>query len=466
MRHSILFYLNGKRHDISGTPAFMSLSHFLREEQRLCGTKVVCAEGACGACTVLVGTPTSSGLSYRTLSYRALNSCLLSVHQIHGCHVVTVEGVSRSPALSAVQQALITGHGAQCGFCTPGMVMTLTGVCEDGQTEGLPDALCGNLCRCTGYLPILESAALIDRAAYFPLRALYPSAELAAELYTARQEPLDIDADGRRLLVPLTYEAAAQAKRDTPEGVFVAGATELGVQWKKDGDSPHTLISLAALMASATVRVEGRALVLDAGATWAQVEAAARTDFPALARLLERFAGPQIKNAGTVGGQIAQNSPIGDALPLLHVLEARLELVGPGTRREIGMDALDSRTLDELIRRVRLPLPMDTQRLHLEKVTRRAGFDRSVVSAALRLTLNDNTITEAKLAYGGVGPRVCRLPRTEAFLAGQPLTEAVLRQAGEVLKTEIAPVDDARGSREYRALLAANLLLRALDFEE
>ena len=197
MRHSLLFYLNGKRHEISGTPAFMSLSHFLREEQRLCGTKVVCAEGACGACTVLVGTPALS-----RLSYRALNSCLLSVHQVQGCHVVTVEGVSRSPALSAVQQALVAGHGAQCGFCTPGMVMALTGVCEDGQTEGLPDALCGNLCRCTGYLPILESAALLDRAAYLPLNTLYPGAEMAAELYAARQEPLDINADGRRLLAP------------------------------------------------------------------------------------------------------------------------------------------------------------------------------------------------------------------------------------------------------------------------
>ena len=219
-------------------------------------------------------------------------------------------------------------------------------------------------------------------------------------------------------------------------------------------------------MAMATVHVEGSELVLDAGATWAQVEAAARADFPALARLLERFAGPQIKNAGTVGGQIAQNSPIGDALPLLHVLEARLELVGPGTRREIGMDALESRAPDELTRRVRLPLPMATERLHLEKVTRRAGFDRSVVSAALRLTLSGDTITEAKLAFGGVAPRVRRLPRTEAFLAGQPLTEAVLRQAGEVLKTEIAPADDARGSRDYKTLLAANLLLRALDVED
>lgn len=465
MRHSVLFYLNGKRHEISGSAVFTPLSSFLRENQRLCGTKVVCAEGACGACTVLIGAPAATA----SLRYKAMNSCLLALHQTHGCHVVTVEGVRRGDSLSPVQQALIAGHGAQCGFCTPGMVMTLTGVCEgrpeDSPAGSLSDALCGNLCRCTGYLPILESAARIDRAAYSPLRDLYPEAQMAAALFAARQEPTEIVAEGRRLLIPLTYEEAARQKQAFPEAVFVAGATELGVQWKKTGASPRVLISLAAIMASATVRLDGDSLVIDAGASWTQVEAETRARFPALAGLLRRFAGPQIKSAGTVGGQIAQNSPVGDFLPLLHVLNTRLTLVGPEGRREIGMGDLGTLGPEELIACVTLPLPSTDQRLRLEKVSRRAGFDRSIVSAALLLTLRSGTIAEAKLAYGGVRPRVCRLPRTEAFLAGKPLTEATLRAAGEILLSEIDPVDDARGSREYRTLLAANLLLRALDQE-
>ena len=152
MTDIILFYINGIQYRRSDATLFHPLTTFLREELRLTGTKVVCAEGACGACTVLVGRPVDDGLRYQTL-----NACLLSLHQIAGCHVVTVEGVSDQGRLSPVQEALVAGHGAQCGFCTPGMVMTLTGICETGRDD-LPDALSGNLCRCTGYLPILESA--------------------------------------------------------------------------------------------------------------------------------------------------------------------------------------------------------------------------------------------------------------------------------------------------------------------
>ena len=251
--------------------------------------------------------------------------------------------------------------------------------------------------------------------------------------------------------------------------MITGGATELGVQWAKQSDQPRSILSLS--WVTAQVCWEHDTLVIDATATWTQVEEAARECFPALAGLLKRFAGPQIKNAGTVGGQVVQASPIGDALPLLSVLAARVEVVNADGRREIpigdflGPDG-SPLTSDELVSRVTLPLPSPEWHLRLEKVSRRQGFDRSVVSAALLVQCAGGAIQDAKLAYGGLGPRIQRLPQTEAFLCGKPLSEQTLCLAGDVLRDEILPPDDSRGGSEYRSLLAANLLLRLLDEEE
>lgn len=467
MSHSLLFYVNGKRFLRDDATVFQPLTSFLREEQRLTGTKVVCAEGACGACTVLVGRPETHGMRYRPL-----NACLLPLYQIAGCHVVTVEGLSNAPALSAVQEALVAHHGTQCGFCTPGMVMALTAHAEAGlPDDALEDSLCGNLCRCTGYLPILEAARGIDRASYRPLDELYPPGDLAAELAAWRAQPTDIEAAGRRLFIPTSLEEACRAKGERPEAVVVAGGTELGVQWNKQGSSPDDVICLSFITAQSAVACGSGYFVIDAGATWSQVEQAAQNSFPEMADLLRRFGALQVKNAGTVGGHICHGSPIGDALPLLCVLDARIEVVSEKGRREVPVreflgperSALDA---GELVSRVHLPLPRQNQRLRLEKVSRRQGFDRSVVSAAMLLTCGGGAIQNAKLAFAGIAPHVCRLPRTEAFLIGRPLDEQTLCFAGDVLRAEITPSDDARGGGEYRSLLAANLLLRLLDGEE
>jgi xanthine dehydrogenase small subunit len=467
MNKAALFYINGKRHTRSDAALFQPLATFLRDDLRLTGTKVVCAEGACGACTVLVGRPEGDGLTYQPL-----NSCLLSLYQMSGCHVVTVEGVARGSDVNPVQAALIAGHGAQCGFCTPGMVMTLTGACEaDREPEELADVLTGNLCRCTGYLPILESARRIDREAYRSLAQLYPDTAMAEELRQYRQVPVEIETGTERVCLPTTLAEAVRWKQSHPSAVVVAGGTELGVQWAMIGEPATDVLCLAFLMSQAQVCCEQDCLVIDACACWTQVEKAARQDFPELARLLGRFAGPQIKNVGTVGGQIVQASPIGDALPMLSVLGARVQIMSVEGRREVSVDAfLEAGDAvlapGELVSRVTVPLPRPGQRLRLEKVSRRQAFDRSVVSAALLLTYPGETIQEARLAFGGLGPRVRRVPRTEAFLVGKPLTESTLRQAGDVLRDEITPPNDARGGAEYRSLLAANLLLCLLDERE
>ena len=465
-RDYILFYLNGRRFQVGGRDAFGRVADFLRGGPRLVGTKISCAEGACGACAVLKGR--SSG---GRLSYRAINSCIHFLYQLDCSHVVTVEGVSQDGTLSAVQDALLAAQGAQCGFCTPGMVVALTAAQEQGVApDDLPEALSDNLCRCTGYLSILEAGRSVDRDAYRPLAELYPDTAMAADFAAHRDVPVEIQAGAGTLYVPATLPGAARLKDAHPEVLVVSGATELGVPPAAEAGAATALLSLGNVRELSEVRHDGDTLVLGAGATWTQVEEAARTVLPELSAYLRRFAAPQLRNVGTVAGSIVQGSPIADSLPPLLVLEAQVDLVDAAGERTVPVKDFTrddgaggvTRVLrpGELVRRVRLPLRRAGQALRLFKVSGRRGFDRSIVSAAFLLDAEADRGRAVRIALGGVGPRVMRLPRTERFLAGRPLDEPSLRAAGAVLRAEIAPVTDGRASAEYRGLLAENLLLK------
>lgn len=456
-RDHILFYINGQRIQLAGPLVFRRLSEFLRDERRLPGTKIVCAEGACGSCSVLKGE-----MQDGALRYRAVNSCLQSLFQLDGSHVVTVEGLAQGGTFSAVQDAMIAAHGAQCGYCTPGFVVALTAAQEQGVTaEDLPESLSDNLCRCTGYLPILEAGRGIKGDAYRPLAQSYPPGVMTADFGAHRNADVEIAAGGRTVFAPATLERAIQVKRAHPEAVIVSGATELAVPPSATLDDGRVLLSLGRIAELSEVRRDGDTLILGAGATWTQVETAARTHCPELAPFLRRFAAPQLRNVGTVAGSIVHGSAIADSLPPLFVLEATLELTGAGSRRLAPVREFSPSALaGGLVSRVFVPLPRLGQTLRLFKVSGRRGFDRSVVSAAFLLEAGGGRIQTLRVALSGVGPRVMRLPRTEEFLQGLPLEEDALCAAQEPLRAEIAPVSDGRGSAEYRGLLAENMLLK------
>lgn len=458
-RDSVFFYINGQRVRLDGPLVFRRLSGFLRDERHLLGTKVVCAEGACGSCSVLKGE-----MENGALRYRAVNSCLQSLFQLDGSHVVTVEGLEQAGTLSAVQDAMIAAHGAQCGYCTPGFVVALTAAQEQGVTaEEIPEALSDNLCRCTGYLPILEAGREVKGGDYRPLSQLYPPEEMAADFVARRADLVKIEADGRTLFAPATLEEAAQVKHAHPEAVIVAGATELAVPPAAALDDGRVLLSLGRIAELSEVRRDGDTLILGAAATWTQVEASARTHCPELAGYLRRFAAPQIRNVGTVAGSIVHGAAIADSLPPLLVLGATLEVADAAGRHLVAVREFSpSDCQGGLVSRVFVPLPSSGQTLRLFKVSGRRGFDRSVVSAAFLLEAGGGRIRTIRIALGGVGPRVLRLPRTEEFLQGLPLEEDSLRAARETLRSEIAPVSDGRGGAEYRSLLAENMLLKFL----
>ena len=456
-REHIFFYLNGQRLELSGAHVFGRLSEFLRDERHLLGTKIVCAEGACGSCSVLKGQ-----MENGAIHYRAVNSCLQSLFQLDGTHIVTVEGLGQGEALSAVQEAMIAAHGAQCGYCTPGFVVALTAAQEQGVTgDQLSGALSDNLCRCTGYLPILEAGRGIKTCDYRPLTQLYPPEEMTADFAARRSDAIEITADGRTLFAPARLEEAVQAKRAHPDAVIVSGATELNVPPSAALDEGQTVLSLGRIAELSEVHRDGDTLVLGAGATWTAVEAAARTECPELAAYLRRFAAPQLRNVGTVAGSIVQGSPIADSMPPLLVLEASLEVADTSGRRLMPVrDFVPDDCRTGLVSRVLVPLPRPGQTLRLFKVSRRRGFDRSVVSAAFLLEAEGGQVQTLRIALSGVGPRVLRLPRTEEFLQGRRLDEDSLRAAGETLRTEISPVSDGRAGAEYRGMLAENMLLK------
>lgn len=464
MRDFLLLYLNGERHEIRGERAFDTLSDFLRRRLGATGTKIVCEEGDCGACSVLVGSPEAG-----RVVYRPVNSCILHLYQLDRTHVVTVEGLTPAGGLSPVQESMAVHHGAQCGFCTPGFVVAMTALFE-GRDEVTPaevrDGLVGNLCRCTGYQPITRAALAVDPASMPRLDELYPPAEMLAALEQAAPIEVRIVDGEREVRCPVTVEAAVEFRAANQDAVIVQGGTDVGVWCNKRGFAPRAVLTLGAIPAMRAIEARGGELVVGGAVTLEAVERAARELAPELHRILTRFGSPQIRAVGTLAGNVANASPIADTLPFLFVMGARVELAGPRGRREVEVGSLYrgykrlEMAPDELISRILVPLPAAGERVRLYKVSRRRDLDISSFTAAIRLTLDGDRVGAVRIAYGGVGPVVLRLPRAEAFLAGRELSEECFAEAGRIAREEIAPITDVRGSAEYRLHLAGNVLLK------
>lgn len=478
IRDHLVLFVNGKRREVHGSDCFLSLSDFLRYRLGLTGTKIVCSEGDCGSCTVLVGRLVGDATVYRPIV-----SCIRFMFQLDGYQVVTIEGLagaSRNGDLTSIQQTMVECHGSQCGFCTPGFVMAMTGTCEEKNGRQLTEedwrhALTGNLCRCTGYTPILKASMHAAGEDYAKLSGLYPPTVILKELKTLAVDTLDLQGEfggiQRRAFCPVSLDEAVAFRRDQPQAKVVAGATDVGVQLNKRAIEPTVVLDLnrvVELEGAELVAPEDGAQTIVAGArsTWTEVLELCQEAVPEFAEIVSIFGSPQIRHVGTIGGNIINASPIADSLPFLMVVEAELELAGSAGRRTVninnfykGYKKLDLRT-DELLVKVRIPLPRSDELLRLYKVSRRRDLDIATFTAAIRMRLDGDTIAHAALAYGAVGPTVIRLRRTEEFLVDRPFAEEPMRQAGDVAAEEITPISDVRGSRDYRYQLARNVLLK------
>ncbi len=436
------FLLNGKSVSVAPKTGSESLLDYLRLEADLCGTKEGCNEGDCGACTVIVtgqdGVP------------RPMNACILFLPQLQGCSVRTVEGLpGPDGALHPVQQAMITHHGAQCGFCTPGFVTTMAAAHATGETD-FDTALAGNLCRCTGYAPIIRAA---QAAAHAPV----PSWMVERPEAPALQSRDDI-------FCPRSSDELAQWYARNPEATLIAGGTDVGL-WvtKKMQDlGPIAFVSHAEDLRQ--IHDEKDSLRIGAAVTITNLMQAIRPISASLHQLLSRYGSPQVRNAATIGGNIVNGSPIGDGSPALIAMGARLVLRRADERRTVNLEDFfiayqqQDRRPGEFVESIELPKAQD--RLRCYKLSKRFDQDISAVCGCFNLEQEAGVITQARIAFGGMAATPARARKTEAALCGQPWSLETFHQAKSAMAEDFTPLSDMRASAGYRAQAAGNMLIR------
>lgn len=487
--HTIRILLNGEAVEAAGLPPTTSLLTWLRTQRGLTGTKEGCAEGDCGACTVVVGELRGAA---QALHLASVNACIQFLPTLDGKAVFTVEYLRAQAGgvLHPVQQAMVDCHGSQCGFCTPGFVMSLWDLYNDcAQRAARPaaaelrSALTGNLCRCTGYRPILEAG---ERMFELPAVALERTAIRQALVALQREDILDYRHAGRHFIAPRSVEALAALRAARPQAVLLAGCTDIGLWVNKQLRELGDILYLGRIEALRTLAEQDGWLHIGAAVTLTEAFAALSRPWPELAELWERFASPPVRNAGTLVGNIANGSPIGDSMPALIALGARIVLRSVRGARELALEDfyLDymkkDLAADEFVETLRVPLrqaalaaaPQDSQAaapaagapgdLHFRtwKLAKRFDSDISAVCAAFAIRLRDGLIAGARVAFGGMAATPRRAPRTEAALAGQPWDANTLARARAALAPDYTPLDDLRASAAYRQRAAANLLQR------
>ena len=481
MRDEIVFYVNDTRHSVRGGAAGLTLTDYLRygaspDAQRLCGTKVACAEGDCGACTVLVGDADPSGEHF---SYKTVDACIAFVYQMDRRHVITVEGLASSASLAPTQQAMVDCHGSQCGFCTPGFVMALQGLVEEGSSlsdDDLRLGLSGNLCRCTGYSQILDAGHAIEPstasvASQYDAQAMLKDfAELTGPVHLNPPSEQSNGAATKKppveVFLPESLDQLIKQKADRPEAKLVAGATDLGVQHNHGRFVPTSVITTSRVAELDRLEIVDNELVIGAAVRWSRVEDFVRDRVPEYHHILTRFGSPQVRHAGTLVGNLANASPIADSIPFHYVADSTIELRSVDGEREVAINDfyLGYKELDlhpnEVITAVRTPLPSATTRLKLYKISKRRDMDISTVTAAFWLELEGDAIASARVALGGVAATVLRAPEAESALVGKPITEQTLRSAGQLARDAITPLSDVRGGADYRRQLVENLFVK------
>ncbi|MEW9921102.1 xanthine dehydrogenase small subunit [Marimonas sp. MJW-29] len=444
----ITFLLNGESVSLRGVSPTTTLLDWLREDRQLTGTKEGCNEGDCGACTVMVTDENGS---------RALNGCVLFLPQLDGKHVTTIEGLAAPDGrLHPAQQAMIDHHGSQCGFCTPGFVVSMATAHLNGATDH-DTQLAGNLCRCTGYAPII-------RAAEETARKPVPPHLLHLSNYNSGGPGAEPPNGAARAIQPRSADALAEWYLQNPDATLIAGATDVGLWVTKQfrGLGPVAFLNRCDDLRG--VEESGTGIRIGAMTTLSDVETAIAPHHPGFAAMIRRYGSVQVRNAATIGGNIANGSPIGDSPPALIALGATLHLRKGDARRAIPLEDFfiaygkQDRAPGEFVEAVSIPRQPDTLRCY--KLSKRFDQDISAVCGCLAITRESGIITAARLAYGGMAGTPKRAAQAEEALVGQPFAEAAFRDAMEAMTRDFEPLSDMRASATYRMKAAQNMLLR------
>lgn len=453
----IRFLLDGEVQEVRGANPTTTLLEHLRGPLGRTGSKEGCAEGDCGSCTVLVGEAGGEGVTWR-----AVNSCIQFLPMLHGKALMTVESLAQDKTPHPVQQAMIDKHGSQCGFCTPGIVMSLYGraVGAKGADAPVAEVLAGNLCRCTGYGPIIEVAQGVQAKAP-------PKIDLAA---VSDDMPLSISFEDeihgvtQTWLTPRTTDELAQALLAQPDSTIVAGATDVGLWVTKQRRAMPALISISEIAELKTLEETSAGLRVGAGVRYVDAIGAVGKLYPDLAVMMRRLGSTQVRNSGTIGGNIANGSPIGDMPPALIAAGATLILRRGDERRELALEDFflaygqQDRRPGEFVEAVFAPRLEAGRLFKVFKLSKRFDQDISAVCGAFSLAVDGGVVTDARIAFGGMAGTPKRAKACEAALIGRPWTEATIEAAMTALDTDYAPMSDMRASAAYRALAARNML--------
>ncbi len=458
-------------------PPERTLLEVLREDLHLSATKEGCGEGDCGACTVVLGEVVDG-----RLTYKSVNSCIRLAHSVHGMAVYTAEDIAApSGELHPAQEAMVRCHGSQCGFCTPGFVMSLFGMYQNtkgGQgisRERAQVDLSGNLCRCTGYRPILDAAQQMG-ALPLPAACVVDEAATVVALKAIKStEPLNATpATAASYLRPNTLRAALWARTDYPQAQLVAGCTDVGLWVTKQHRRFAQVLDVTAVRELRCVETYPQHIVIGAAVTLTDAFAALVHERPQLQHFAQRFAGLPVRNAGTLGGNVANGSPIGDSMPLLIALNASVVLMrwqgphsgGNNANRELRLEDLytgyrkNAMLPDEILTWIKVPRPAAGELSRVYKISKRFDDDITAVCLALNLDIDGGVVRGASIGAGGVAATPVRARQTEAALLGQPWNQDTVTNAMDSLRQEFQPISDMRASAAYRQAVLGNLLRR------
>jgi xanthine dehydrogenase small subunit len=466
----LTFLRRGQPVTLGNVPPDRTLLEVLREDLHLSATKEGCGEGDCGACTVVLAEAVGG-----QLQYKAVNSCIRLAHSVAGMAVFTADDLAApSGALHPVQEALVQCHGSQCGFCTPGFVMSLFGMYQNsaGQPIGREQAqvdLSGNLCRCTGYRPILDAAETMHSLP-LPAGCAVDGPTTLAALQALKPQP----SEDAAYLRPTTLASLLQQRARFPQAQVVAGCTDVGLWVTKLHKRFDRVLDVTATHELRQIHTHPDHIAIGAAVSLTDAFAALVQERPQLKTFSQRFAGLPVRNAGTLGGNVANGSPIGDSMPLLIALGARVVLMrwqatpegGEIAQRELPLEDLYTgyRTnvmqADELLCWIKVPRPGSPAFMRVYKISKRFDDDISAVCLAIQMTLQDGAVQHISIGAGGVAATPARARQAEAALRGQPWNADTVMNAMAALRAEFQPISDMRASATYRHTVLGNLLQR------
>ncbi len=457
----VRFLLNNEPVELQVKDPNMTVLRFLREQQRKTGTKEGCAAGDCGACTVVVAAPSEDGLS---LTYTTINSCIALLSSLHGKQLITVEDLAEKQTLHPVQASMVEHHGSQCGFCTPGFVMSAFALYHNAaepNREEVTDALSGNLCRCTGYRPIIDAtlSACADKTEdKFDAQQAETLRKLAA---LAQQNSPAADS---KLLMPATRVALKAAIAANPDAPLVAGSTDLALEITQKNKQYTCLISLSQMAPLKAIASDENGIHIGAAVPLTEAMQTITHHYPSLKELFTRFASLPVRNQATIGGNVANASPIGDTPPLLLALNAQIVVDDGSTERTIAARDFflgyrkTALKAGEWISRISLPLSAANQHLAAYKISKRMEDDISAVLAVFNVNIENGIVAGVATGFGGVAATPVSCEALEKTLTGMNWQDAACITTGKQLLTEaFNPIDDVRATAAYRKQVAGNL---------